>query len=346
MVQGIAVFDKETLRFFNPTLLELLKLSEHDLKSGMSYDDYLEILKEKGHFASDDIIRKNKEMMLSGEKHSIERDTSYGVSLRVDVIPHSDENLVITYSDITDIKKRENDLQSTTELMEDMTNVMVQGLIVFEKGKLRLFNPRFLDVLDLDENELENVTTFQNYMELLRDKGHLGEGTAGKRKLDEILDLALSGEAYSLERSLASGKHIRVDTVPQDKENSLVITYTDITEVKKREIEIEETRLEMSKALKRQTDMAEAMAQGVIMFEHGKIVFFNKKVFELLEVPESILFEGQNIEDFLNLQAEQGYFGDIEVGKSFVNRHKSVIDRYEPYQIERNTRSGKKLRVD
>ncbi|MEM8652730.1 MAG: PAS-domain containing protein, partial [Pseudomonadota bacterium] len=69
MVQGIAVFDKETLRFFNPTLLELLKLSEHDLKSGMSYDDYLEILKEKGHFASDDIIRKNKEMMLSGEKH-------------------------------------------------------------------------------------------------------------------------------------------------------------------------------------------------------------------------------------------------------------------------------------
>ncbi len=346
MVQGIAVFDRETLQFFNPTLIELLKLSEEDLSSGMSYDDYLQILKEKGHFESDEIIRKNKEMMLSGETHRIERETSYGKYLRVDVIPHGNGNMIITYSDITDIKKRENDLQSTTELMEDMTNVMVQGLIVFEKGKLRLYNPRLTQVLDIDESELENITTFRNYMELLLEKGHLGEGTAGKRKLDEILEMALSGEAYSLERSLDTGKHIRVDTVPQDNENSLVITYTDITEVKKREIEIEETRLEMSKALKRQTDMAEAMAQGVIMFEHGKIVFFNKKVFELLEVPESILFEGQNIEDFLNLQAEQGYFGDVDTGKSFVNRHKSVIERYEPYQIERNTRSGKKLRVD
>lgn len=347
MVQGIVVFDDHKLQFYNPILLELLNISDEVIAIGNTFKEYLQALSTAGHYDNDnDIIQKNIEMMLSGKTHHVERQTHYGTYLRIDVIPHGVGKVILTYSDITELKEREKQLEKAKYISQETTNAMVQGIIVFQKGILNFYNPKILDILDLKASHLTDNMTFEDYMGMLRDKGHLGEGEESHSKLNDILDLAAKGEAYNIERKLDAEKYIRVDTVPRDKEYSLVITYTDISDLKNRETELEHARAENETTYARQKKIASALAQGLIMFEKEKVVFFNQQALETLELSEDILFEEQTFEGFLAAQVNGGHFGCEEKGQAFANEHMNIVSVGIPYQLERITKSGRVIRVD
>lgn len=347
MVQGIAVFDENTLQFYNPMLIELLNIDDDDISIGNSFEEFLFSLKNKGHYDNnDDIVKKNIDMMNSGKLHHVERKTDYGKYLRIDVIPHGEGKVILTYSDITEIKLREAELEEATFILQETTNAMVQGMIVFQKGILSFYNPKLLDTLNLEAEDVYEGITFKDYLCMLSEKGLLGEEQDVDKSIEKILALATSGEVYSLKRTINSKKHIKIDAVPQDKDLSLVITYTDITDIVEREKDLELARSESELTLTRQTKIANAIAQGIIMFENEKVVFFNNQALETLELSENILFEEQTFERFLSTQLEQGYFGPQATGLEFINDHIDVVSIGIPYQLERVTKSGKTIRVD
>ena len=145
------------------------------------------ILKRKGHYdGSDEVIQKNIEMMASGEAHHIERETHYGTHLRVDVIPHGEGKVILTYSDITEIKQREAELEETTFILYGMIVPICKVLM------LNFYNPKLLSILELKAEDLVDDLTFEGYMEVLRKAGHLGEGDEGYNKLREILELPVN----------------------------------------------------------------------------------------------------------------------------------------------------------
>jgi len=347
MVQGIVVFEDNKVQFYNPKILELLSISEDDINVGDSFEEYLNALKSKGHYNGDEkIVQRNLKMMYSGEAHYLERQTGVDKHLGVDIIPRGEGKLILTYTDITEIKHREEELETKTSILKETTNAMVQGMIVFQKGDISFYNPKLLEILNLDESDIPEDLTFKDYMEVLRQKGHLGEGDESYQKYEKILELAKAGEPYNLERALDGDKFIKVDTVPRDKEFSLVITYTDITDLRKREEELKIARSEHDITFARQTKIASAIPQGIIMFEHGKVVFYNDQAFEMLELTDDILFEEQTFERFLTSQAENGHFGTPEQAQPFVEKHLNVVSVGIPYQLERITKNGKNIRVD
>lgn len=122
MVQGMAVFHNDSLRLFNPRLMSILDLAEGDIGVGLTYREYLQALADRGHLGDEEesrqIIENNYEMINSGKHHQIESTTITGLYLRIDIIPLPDDSIIVTYTDITDIKEKEELLQRATRSAE------------------------------------------------------------------------------------------------------------------------------------------------------------------------------------------------------------------------------------
>lgn len=349
---GFVVYDDEDKLFiFNQAFENQLGKAGKYLKLGHSYKSITTKFAKSGivpgvkgkeeEFVADLIKQRQSE---EGLEKTFQTNT--GEWIRQRDKKNTSGFLVGLRTNITDLKNREDELENKTTILRETTNAMVQGMIVFQKGVLNFYNSKLLEILDLHESEITKNLKFIDYMELLRQKGQLGHGDESYANYRKILELAKSGESYSLERTLDGGTYIKVDTVPRDEEFSLVITYTDITDLKEREQELKIARSENDITLARQIKIANAIPQGIIMFENDKIVFFNQQAFDMLELTDDILFEEQTFEKFLSLQDKDGHFGSGEQGQTFAEKHMNVVSVGIPYQLEHSTKSGKNIRVD
>ena len=354
MVQGIAVFDENILQFYNPVLLKLLNISEDDITIGNTFEDFLHDLKRKGHYdGSDEVIQKNIEMMASGEAHHIERATHYGTHLRVDVIPHGEGKVILTYSDITEIKQREVELEqaradSETALSRQskIANAIAQGIVMFENNKVVFFNDQAMQTLEVSEDILFQGQTFDNFLSMQGEDGQFGTEEESKVFIEKHLNVVSQGVPYQLERNTKSGRVIRVDGVPNKTENSLTLTFTDISTLKDRETELNQAKIEAEKASEIQSASANAMVQGLLFFHDSKLEYFNPKFLELVGAKDGQVYKGMSATDVLKLQVELGRFVEGQSIEEYENEIKRKIDSQQSYSLERIMKNGNILKVD
>ena len=246
MVQGIAIFDKEILQFYNPMLLEILMLEEEQIKIGETFEQFLATLQKRGDYGDGDEgeerVRQNIEMMRSGEIHSLHRETKYGKSLRIDVIPHGEEKLILTYTDVTDIKEREKEAENASELLSRTINTMAQGLILFEDSKIIHFNSKANEILELPDKILFIGQDIQSFLDMQFENGYFGEREYAERFRANHLNALAAGKPYQLERKTKTGRDLRIDGVPTEN-GGLILTFSDITELKQREERLEQATL-------------------------------------------------------------------------------------------------------
>ena len=94
------------------------------------------------------------------------------------------------------------------------------------------------------------------------------------------------------------------------------------------------------------TAVAETIAQGLIIFEDNKLVFFNSKVPDLLQIPSDVIYIGADQDEFWLFQYNRGDYGDEAACKAHEELAQKHIDECKPYQLERRTYDGKVLRAD
>jgi len=354
MVQGIAVFDDDKLKFQNPNLLKILNIDEGILSIGDTIEAFLEKLRQCGHYDNDPaIIQRNLAMMKSGEMHQIERETHYGKFLRVDVIPQGEGKVVLTYSDITDIKQREVELEAERARSDEIlsrqgkiADAVAQGIVMFENDRIVFFNKQALETLELDETILFEEQTFENFLHSQGEAGHFGSPEAADIFINKHLNVAAAGIPYQLERQTGSGRTIRVDGVPNARENSLTLTFTDITDQKQRELELEEAKTRAVAISEIQSASANVMLQGLLFFRDGKLQYFNPRFLELVGAQEHQVSVGMTISQILDLQIELGNFTDDETRGEYENSIANKLKRNEAYSIERAMKNGRILQVD
>jgi len=354
MVQGIAVFDNDKLTFHNPNLLKILNIGEDIISIGDTIEEFLDGLKQCGHYDNDDaIVQRNLAMMKSGEIHHLERETHYGKFLRVDVIPQGEGKVVLTYSDITDIKQREIELEAERAKSEEIltrqgkiADAVAQGIVMFENDRIVFFNKQAFETLELDETILFEDQTFENFLHMQGEAGHFGSRGASEIFINKHLNVAAAGIPYQLERQTGSGRTIRVDGVPNARENSLTLTFTDITDQKQREFELEEAKTRAVTLSEIQSASANVMLQGLLFFRDEKLEYFNPRFLELVGAQEHQVSLGMTIPQILDLQMELGSFTNDETRDEYGSNIADKIRKFETYSIESAMKNGKILQVD
>ena len=122
MAQGLMILGQENIEFANNRVAELVGVEPEILAIGTKWRNYLGYLHDRGDYGEGEEARarlaKVSEQIAQGIEHSLERNTANGKSLRIDAKARRNGGVVVTYSDITDARKRELELTQAKEAAE------------------------------------------------------------------------------------------------------------------------------------------------------------------------------------------------------------------------------------
>ncbi len=159
--------------------------------------------------------------------------------------------LLGTYMDITSIKKTEEDLHRTTQLLKETGRIAKIGGWEFDaKTKEETWTDEVAKIHDLDPNEPTNV-----------EKGLSFYKPGSKEKIEKAIDEAIkNGKSFDLELELisAKGKHKWVRSIgnPIKEKNKIVKiagSFQDITDIKVAAEELKKYRENLEEIIKERT---------------------------------------------------------------------------------------------
>jgi signal transduction histidine kinase/DNA-binding response OmpR family regulator/HAMP domain-containing protein len=147
------------------------------------------------------------------------------------------------------LKRLEIARDQTTEanhILQVTFDHMAQGVAMFSNnGRLLAWNRQFRNLLNLPEDFLSESTTYPAFMNFLATRGDLGAGNP-----DDLVRRRLEGldQPYLAQRTLPSGRTLEIQRNPVPG-GGFVSMYTDITTLKRREIELADlvARLEVAR---------------------------------------------------------------------------------------------------
>jgi PAS domain-containing protein len=137
------------------------------------------------------------------------------------------------------------------------------------------------------------------------ERGDYGAGDPEAQAMSRV-ERVRAGHPHELEYELPSGRtlNIRYAPVPQ---GGLVLSYSDITELKRSERGVKESEAQLHVAL-------ENMPGGLAYTDDElRIVLCNDRFAEMYPVPRELLERGKTYLNFLRYLAEHGYYGPGDV---------------------------------
>ncbi|WP_081581641.1 PAS domain-containing sensor histidine kinase [Pararhodospirillum photometricum] len=156
---AIALFGIDTrLRFHNAAFAQLWGLEAAWLAAGPGYGDFLERLRENRRLpeVADFPAFKAGELGFFTKLLRPREDILHlpdGATLRRVVAPHPLGGLIATFEDVTDSLALERSYNQLTAVLRETLDHLHEAVAVFgANGRLRLFNPTFVNLLDLQDS--------------------------------------------------------------------------------------------------------------------------------------------------------------------------------------------------
>ncbi|MBO42140.1 MAG: hypothetical protein CMM28_00300 [Rhodospirillaceae bacterium] len=269
---GIMVLDKDDkFLFINDNLRENAKNFGVDADVGMPWIDYFRRLVEVGYaevppdMSNEEFVQKRAETRAQITHEEItERQTANGTFM-ITSSRLEDGGMVTITSDITELKNRELELIRLSSAIESIPS----GIMFFDQNSRLILGNKFarewqkkyqfdlkpgVHRIDMRKNLLKNGLAADGYMAV---------DEAEYEKTEKVRLSEIGSETQ--ERSLTDGStFLSSDTMLDD--GSTFTVFTDITELKKRELELE-----------RLSSAIESISSGVIFFDKdSRLVLANK----------------------------------------------------------------------
>ncbi|MFT5114323.1 MAG: PAS domain S-box-containing protein [Parasphingorhabdus sp.] len=217
------------------------------------------------------------------------------------------QRLVGAVSDITDIMAAEAELdQATSRLLDSLETISDGFLLVDSNDRVQLFNRRYLEIFGgtIDSDISDIVFIGQPFMTMIREgynhgmfkpvSGGVDTWIAARRKAREK-------PAAELEMELSNGSWLLVNE-RQMTDGGRVSVYTDVTEFKKRE-------LELKTAHSRFADAIEALSTGFALFDsQDRLIVCNTKYTEYFPQLADHVRPGIPFADLIRAGVERGLF--------------------------------------
>lgn len=136
------------------------------------------------------------------------------------------------------------------------------------------------------------------------------------------LELRTLTAARQTEVTLSDRRHIVVTASPLD-DGQIMLTFSDYTEQRLREREIDEARARLQDVGKLLEEATQHMAQGLCVIQKDRILYRNDKLAEILNVSPQLVRTGADWRQLFDHCAERGDFGDNP--KGFLDRMRSRL---------------------
>lgn len=167
-----------------------------------------------------------------------------------------DGQLLHSYFDLTKDRQHQSELREARAalheheaLIEEALEVMVQGIMVCDEDKIIMANNKISEITNIPPEYFEIGRDWRDYLRYSLERGDFGEGEEGLSRFNVVLESASIGEGAYIERAAGDGIYLAVTAIAR-KGGGRVVTYADITEIKERELQLEEA-LTSSKAADR-----------------------------------------------------------------------------------------------
>jgi PAS domain S-box-containing protein len=171
-------------------------------------------------------------------------------------------------------------------VLENLPN----GICVFDDDlNLLKWNDNFLDIMEIEENQLSSISHFRDLLRLNYSK-YLSVGTSQDRFIEVCLNDAKLGTVRKIDRKFRNGKIVEISFNPSPK-GGFVATYTDVTT----------SRLSAS-IMKENEDryrrMVELSPDTIVAHQDGIILYVNSTAVKMFKAQSKHDLIGTHIRSF------------------------------------------------
>ncbi|MFC6637174.1 PAS-domain containing protein [Sulfitobacter sediminilitoris] len=142
-----------------------------------------------------------------------------------------DGGIVSIYTDVTELKERQEEVARQSALLQLTLENMGQGISLVDKDlRTMAFNQKFLELMGFPANDFQPGFTMEQAFRWNAERGEYGPGDIDQQ-VAERLELAAKFQAHQFQRTKPDGTVLEIVGIPIDG-GGMVSTYTDITERK------------------------------------------------------------------------------------------------------------------
>ncbi|WP_119304352.1 PAS-domain containing protein [Dongia deserti] len=172
-----------------------------------------------------------------------------------------------------------DEVTAANQILQVTFNHMAQGVSMFDgDAKLVAWNQQFRNLLDLPDALLTQATTFADFIRYLAVRGDFGSGDPEDQVRRRLASL---GEPYVGARTLPDGRVLEVRRNPVPA-GGFVSMYTDITQQRQAQAEIELARNRLSDAI-------QSISDGFALWDQeDRLIMFNERLGKLLKLENQV----------------------------------------------------------
>ena len=251
---GIAILDTEFLfEYANPAFYGFWDAGEQFDLPGRSYRDFLKVNFDHGIYAGstqsfDQIYQDRINALTDGvERPPIEVKSRNGRSIVISGTQLSGGKILLSYMDITAVRKREQEihearaaLETHGALMRDATSAMSQGLLILHDGEIIFSNDALSHMLDMPAEMVLPGGLWRDIFRFCVERGDLGTPEEAAETLRVWEENVAIGRPVHASFRVEGAKWIQVEANLTGSDHWLAV-FTDVTEMKQREEDL--TRL-------------------------------------------------------------------------------------------------------
>ena len=251
---GIGILDRDMVfESANPAFYGFWDAGEQFDLVGRPYRDFLKVNYDNGIYRGIDksfeeiYAERIADLMKDGERPPIEVRSANGRVILISGTKLSGDKLLLTYTDITAIRKRDEEVRAAQRaldrqgaLMREATGAMSQGLLILHDGTIMFSNASLAAMLEIPESLGAPGSLWRDVFRYCVKRGDLGPTDEAMETLRLWEENVAQGNSVQATFRIEGRKWVNVEANLSGDEHWLAV-FTDVTEVKEREAEL--TRL-------------------------------------------------------------------------------------------------------
>jgi len=274
--QGFAVFDnRERLRFWNTTWVELMGLTESEVAAGLTLADVVRSVAERGAFGPGDpaeATRRRLDVIRASKPGPIGPPMPIdGRFIQSRRYPIASGGFAFTLSDVTELERQTGEIEASRNLLRTTLDTMDQGICVYDRDlRLLAWNERYIELAGQPRHLIRQGVHLYELVRWHAEHGRYGRGDPERLAAARVARMMAPDTGAREERVEPTGRIVDVRRQPMP-DGGYAATFTDVTGRRKAELSVEENRNLLRATL-------ESIDQGFAVFNAGEtLVLWNQR---------------------------------------------------------------------
>ena len=315
MSDGVRLYDAEMrLVYENSAVRALYGVLPEGSQVGMTLPEILQAQIDAGIdlvFDGENLtVAEAVARVTSSEGTRYFRTMPNGREVQFQFLPLHNGRTLCVLRDLTDVHRQQIELVDAQRLMTAVLDNMTDGVRLFDADERLVYeNQAFLRMSGTDAGVEEGMTAEEIFRRRVS-RGDLVAGTSADQDVAHRLSQFRSDDAGGYELALSNGQTISIRFRPAGAGRRLGV-YSDVTDLKRRQAELERARDASAAAQQRLNIVLENMVDGVRLFDADeRLVYQNSAAGEIFSNPDAPAELGLTLEEIVRKRIAGGSDAD------------------------------------